>query len=114
MTLVGKGAKSRLLAALNTRNSAEAKIKRAGRQPGAALRDSLLIRSGHQCEYVDPKIGRRCAARSNLQIEHVRPFALGGENDAGNLMVLCRSHNIMRAERVFGAEHMKRQIARTR
>ncbi len=44
---------------------------------------------------------------SGLQIEHCRPFALGGGNDEGNLCLLCRSHNLLRAEQVFGREKIQ-------
>ena len=66
-----------------------------------ATRDQVLLRDGQQCTYVGPT-GCRCEARSNLHIDHIRPFALGGGNEAENLRVLCAAHNGRLAERTFG------------
>ncbi len=45
------------------------------------------------------------ASRSSTQ-KHA--FALGGEANTENIHLLCRAHNALEAERVFGAEHMDR------
>ena len=51
--------------------------------------------------------GGRCKATQNLQIDHVISYALGGTNAASNLRVLCRTHNQLAAETVFGKERMR-------
>lgn len=34
-----------------------------------------------------------CEVRYNLEYDHIKKFALGGDNSAGNLQILCRSCN---------------------
>ena len=41
----------------------------------AAVRDRVLERAGHRCEFTGPA-GVRCTARTGLEIEPTRPFAL--------------------------------------
>jgi len=67
----------------------------------AATRDAVLLRDGQRCAFVG-KNRRRCTATHNLQLDHVRPFALGGSHDPENLQVLCAAHNRHRARQTFG------------
>jgi len=69
----------------------------------AVVRRSVYQQSGGQCCYVNAAMGRRCGERRNLQIDHVKPYALGGAHEVENLQVLCRAHNLMRARDTFGA-----------
>jgi hypothetical protein len=78
-----------------------------------AVRDRLLERAGHQCQFRGPD-GRRCTARAALEIEHVRPFAIYQSHDERFLAVMCRAHNALRAEEVYGAEHIRRRIEERR
>ena len=39
---------------------------------------------------------------------HSEPAALGGRPAIENLRLLCRPHNILHAEQVYGREHMDR------
>lgn len=59
-------------------------------------------RDQSQCTWVDPKIGRKCGATYRLQIDHQRPYALGGKTTLSNLRLLCSQHNLYEAERYFG------------
>jgi hypothetical protein len=75
----------------------------ASRRIAAALRDTVWERDGGRCTFVGPD-GARCPSTSRLEIDHVRPYALGGpSDDAANLRVMCREHNQLLARRVFGA-----------
>ncbi len=80
----------------------------------AAVRREVYERPGGCCAYVDPETGRRCGSRDGLQLEHRVPVALGGEDTVENVMLLCRQHNLLRAEKVFGRERIGAIIARTR
>ena len=81
----------------------EANPKSARHIP-AAVRDSVYTRDTGRCTFVGPN-GVRCNTTRNLQIDHVKPFALGGGNDASNLRLLCAKHNQLRAKRTFGEVH---------
>ena len=79
----------------------------------AQVRDELLIRADHQCEYVGP--GRvRCRARWGLQIDHIAPYGRGGATAKANLRVLCEAHNRLHAEQCFGRDTMRRKIVEAR
>lgn len=64
-----------------------------------ALRDTIWTRDGGRCTFIGPT-GQRCAATTWLEIDHVRPYCLGGSSeDASNLRLLCRAHNQLEARR---------------
>jgi 5-methylcytosine-specific restriction endonuclease McrA len=82
----------------------------AARRGGIAvwLRRLVIRRAMGACEFVDRQTGRRCENRYQLEVDHIRPVALGGGNDLGNLRCLCRQHNLLMAEQVFGRDQMMR------
>jgi hypothetical protein len=73
------------------------------------VRERVLARSGHQCEY-RAKDGTRCSSKTGLQIEHSRPFAIYRSHEERFLKVLCRRHNLFQAERVYGAGFIQAKI----
>jgi hypothetical protein len=76
----------------------------------AALRRAVWQKAQGRCTHQDPATQRRCGSRFALQIEHIRPFALGGSStDATNLTLLCRQHNLYRAVQVFGPAAIPRK-----
>ena len=77
------------------------------------VRDRLLIRARHRCEYRGSD-GLRCSERSRLEIDHIVPWGLGGASGRENLRVLCAAHNRLHADRCFGAEFMDRKIESAR
>lgn len=79
-----------------------------GRYVPRAVVRAVHERDGGQCTFEGPD-GRRCTARSNLQLDHVIPFARGGRTNLENLRQLCAAHNQYEAERAFGREHMDEQ-----
>lgn len=72
----------------------------ASRRIPDALRDEILVRDGLKCAFVGQG-GKRCNGTHELQIDHVRPFALGGKTARDNLRVLCGAHNRHRARQTF-------------
>ena len=60
-----------------------------------------------RCTYVDSKTNRRCESRHALQIEHIQPFAKGGDSTLGNLKLLCPAHNQYAAIQAFGLPKMQ-------
>jgi hypothetical protein len=88
-----------------------AKVEMPYAKPANSLkpstRNAVLKKSGGQCEYRESKMGHRCESRHFLEIDHIQPRALGGTNVPDNLRVLCRTHNLLVAERVFGREKIE-------
>ena len=77
------------------------------------VRELVHERAGHRCEFRG-RDGTRCRARTGLQIEHLRAFALGGSHDERNLRLHCGPHNRLTAERTFGAAFIQRKIGASR
>ncbi len=78
-----------------------------------AVRREVFARDGEQCSFVS-EAGVRCDARSFLEIDHVHPKALGGEDTTTNTRILCATHNRLAAERVFGRDCIHRKIRESR
>ena len=78
-----------------------------GRQPiSAAVRREVWKRDEGRCTWRGPD-GQRCGNTWRVELDHIRPAALGGPSTVENLRILCRSHNAVAAEQVFGREHME-------
>ena len=75
------------------RQTAPSQIQVRGRTIPAAVKRQVWERDGGCCSYVDRGSGRRCGSRHVVQMDHVRPFALGGSADPGNLRLLCAAHH---------------------
>jgi len=86
--------------------------KRA-RRYAAAVRRAVFLRDGRQCSYVSSD-GRRCNARRCLELDHVDPFALGGEGTVENLRLRCRAHNQRYARQYFGVARVDAAIQNSR
>lgn len=79
----------------------------------AHLKQEVWKRDRGVCTFVSSN-GRRCNEKGNLHLDHIRPFALGGETDKENLRLLCRAHNHYRAQQTFGIyPPFKTLLART-
>ncbi|MAV91856.1 MAG: hypothetical protein CL676_10570 [Bdellovibrionaceae bacterium] len=57
------------------------------RQISMRLRNDVLRTANYQCQYPG------CESRQFLQIDHIVPVRLGGDQRRSNLQVLCSSHN---------------------
>jgi hypothetical protein len=95
------------------RSNRNAPLKRNTTAVKPSARNVEFRKSGGMCEYRDPKTGRRCESRHFLEIDHIQPRALGGTNSPDNLRTLCRTHNLLMAEQIFGRkkiESFRRQL----
>jgi 5-methylcytosine-specific restriction endonuclease McrA len=63
----------------------------------------VYLRDGGCCTFC-AEDGRRCGARRFLELDHITPWAVGGESTVENLRLRCRAHNQHSARRYFGAE----------
>ena len=59
----------------------------------SVVRHHVWMRDQGQCTYICPKTNRRCSSNHLLQIDHIKPFSLGGTHEADNLRLLCANHN---------------------
>jgi 5-methylcytosine-specific restriction endonuclease McrA len=82
------------------------KAQATSRHVPKALRDYIFARDGACCSFRSAD-GTRCTATHGLQIDHIKPFANGGESDLRNLRLLCAAHNRRAAEKTMGAHVMQ-------
>jgi len=61
-----------------------------------------LHKAERKCEFVDEKTGRVCGAIYMVEVDHIRPRAMGGADNLKNYRCLCRAHNQYEAERKLG------------
>lgn len=54
------------------------------------------------CSFVSANSGKVCGSKYQVQVDHIKPFALGGETKVQNLRLLCAQHNRFEAQRIFG------------
>src|SRR5688572_3342432 len=71
----------------------------------AEVKRAVWRRDGGRCTFVGAG-GRRCGSRDFLEFDHVEPVARGGGATEDGVRILCRAHNNLEAERVFGASFM--------
>jgi hypothetical protein len=50
--------------------------------------------------------GAICGATHRLEFDHDLEVAFGGKPTVGNVRLLCKSHNLMKAEQRFGRTFM--------
>jgi 5-methylcytosine-specific restriction endonuclease McrA len=78
----------------------------------AHVKRAVWQRDGGRCTFVGDT-GHRCEARGDVEFDHVRELARGGETTVEGLQLRCRGHNQFTAECTFGAGFMrqKREVA---
>jgi hypothetical protein len=75
----------------------------------AQTRREVVARDGIQCSFVNGR-GERCTARAFLEFDHRWARALGGGSHPANVRILCRQHNRLAAEEVFGEDVVVQRI----
>jgi 5-methylcytosine-specific restriction endonuclease McrA len=98
---------------MKNRASAHSKQTKCNRHIPQAIKDKVYARDKGRCTFVGTD-GRRCDSTWNLQIDHIKPFAKGGDHSVNNLRLFCAKHNILEAERVYSKEFMERKSQGTR
>ena len=77
----------------NQKQHGHQKCVRHSRYISSVVRHHVWMRDQGQCTYVCPKTKRKCSSNHLLQIDHIKPFSLGGTHEADNLRLLCANHN---------------------
>jgi 5-methylcytosine-specific restriction endonuclease McrA len=79
----------------------------------SAIKRRVYLRDKGQCRFLSPT-GERCCARSRLEFHHIEAFGFGGPPTEKNIVLFCRAHNALMAERDFSREHIQRCIQASR
>jgi 5-methylcytosine-specific restriction endonuclease McrA len=87
------------------------KAEERSRHIPTETRDLVFLRDEGRCTYVSED-GTRCACREGLEVDHISPFALHGDHELSNLRLLCKTHNLLEAERVFGRTYIEQFTSR--
>ena len=87
-------------------------VGRSRHVPAAVARE-VYLRDGGCCTFCSED-GHRCGARRFLELDHVRPWAAGGESTVANVRLRCRAHNQQAARDHFGEAFVNAAIARAR
>jgi len=83
----------------------------ASRYIPQAVKMAVWERDKGCCTFVSSQ-GKRCGESGFLQWDHKKPFSLGGSSlIAENIRLLCASHNLLLAERVYGKAFVDRKIS---
>ena len=61
------------------------------------IQREVYTRDQARCSYESPE-GKQCGERNFLELDHIRPWSLGGASTSENLRLLCRTHNQYRNE----------------
>ena len=86
-----------------------ARTKPHSRHIPNAVRRQVWARDGGRCCFRGAD-NLRCEAHSLLEFHHVVPFARAGGHTADNIVLLCRAHNALFAERDYGRAFMQARI----
>ena len=70
------------------------------------LKREVWKKSEGSCVFMSPLTGIRCGSRHGLQVDHIVPWAMGGETSARNLRLLCANHNRLAAIEAYGERKM--------
>ena len=74
---------------------------RASRYISVSVKNEVWKRDQGKCQ--------QCEGRTNLQYEHILPFARGGKSSAENLKLLCSGCNLRAGIMSFGVAKMGRE-----
>ena len=61
-----------------------------------SLKRIVWTRDQGQCQHYNSLTGKKCGSPYLLEIDHIKRVRYGGDNDPGNLRLLCHSHNHFR------------------
>jgi hypothetical protein len=73
----------------------------------AAVRRAVWVRDQGRCQWPLDS-GGCCGSTHRLELDHVVPWARGGETTVENLRLTCSRHNLVAARHAFGERQMGR------
>ncbi|MGE3974813.1 MAG: HNH endonuclease [Bdellovibrionales bacterium] len=95
---------------LNAESHLPARPKRNARTRyiPSVVKQTVWMRDQGRCAFIDPLTKHRCDSNHRIQFEHIKPFAVGGENTIQNLKLLCANHNTLSAVKFYGRSRMEK------
>lgn len=78
----------------------------------AEAKRQVIKRDQGKCTYISPITKQECNSIFLIEIDHIKPRALGGESTPENLRLLCKAHNQLEAIEIFGLKKMNGHINR--
>jgi len=91
----------------------EVKRSKSKRSSKAKIRREVFARDQNQCTFTTSD-GKRCEAKTRLEVDHILPKSKFGLFTADNLRLLCRTHNQLAAVQEFGLEKMAQFLPKLR
>ncbi|MFH1756198.1 MAG: HNH endonuclease signature motif containing protein [Candidatus Latescibacterota bacterium] len=85
--------------------------KQQSRHIPTAIRDKVYARDGGRYTFVGAD-GVKCNSTWDVQIDHIKPYARGGDHTVCNLRLLCAKHNKLAAERIYGKGCIEQRICK--
>jgi 5-methylcytosine-specific restriction endonuclease McrA len=85
----------------------DGQFKSKSRHIPQSVQDEVFMRDGGRCTFIGDD-GVQCDSMWNLEIDHIVPFAKGGNNSPDNLRLLCAMNNRLAAEHEYRMEFMKK------
>jgi hypothetical protein len=79
----------------------------------SAVRRAVWERDQGRCQWPLDS-GGCCGSTHRLELDHVVPWALGGDDSVANLRVACGAHNRLAARQAFGSRWVERYAGRPR
>ena len=73
----------------------------------ARVRRAVWERDGGRCQWPLAS-GGVCGSTVRVELDHIRPLALGGPSTTGNTRLLCKYHNGLAARQALGDGWMDR------
>jgi hypothetical protein len=77
----------------------------------AAVKRAVWARDGGRCSWLLDG-GGVCASTNRLELDHLVPWAMGGEATVANLRLTCARHNRLAARQAFGSRCVERYAAK--
>jgi len=89
------------------RESAPRPIVSASHEPPDPMKREVYERDGGRCAFVDER-GNRCPETGRLEFDHLEGYAQTHVHDVKTSRLLCRVHNQLLAEQLYGRTFMER------
>lgn len=78
------------------------------RNVAATVRHAVWVRDGGRCTFTNEQTGEICDSKHYVELDHIKPFANGGEHRVENLRLRCRAHNHRHSIETYGSQTANR------